>query len=161
MLCAVGGAFLVGKSAGVAETEAAGLKVTLKLERAGRAADLAALQASLQVGQALAARTAEIRTVHPQIRLEVPRLVTPETDARYPLPVGFVRLHDASAAGVPPARVPDPAGRADDAASGIAASEAATVIDLNYEACRDHAARLIGWQSWWRGQSAAAGLAPD
>lgn len=157
MLGAVGGAFWVGDSSGYARRDAQAMKAELRLERAGRAADQRAVKASNEIAQALAARTTTIRETHRTIEREIPRAITPETDARFPLSVGFVRVHDAAAASVPLADVHDPAGRPDDAASTVAASEAARVIGWNYEAANDCAARLIGWQDWWRAQVRAQG----
>jgi len=76
-----------------------------------------------------------VRQVIHTIQRETPRYVTPRTDAAFPLPVGFVRLHDAAAA----ADLPGPPGAADAQASGVTASDAAVVIAGNYGTC--HAIR--------------------
>jgi len=76
-----------------------------------------------------------IRQVIHDIQREAPRYVTSGTDAAFPLPVGFVRLHDAAAA----ADLPGPPGAADAQASGVTASDAAVVIAGNYGTC--HAIR--------------------
>lgn len=157
MLGAVGGAFWVGDSSGYARRDAQAVKAELRIERDGRAADQRAVKASNEIAQALAARTATVREIHRTIEREIPRVITPEADARFPLSVGFVRLLDAAAAAVPVADVHDPAGRPDDAASAVAASDAAHTIAFNYEAANDCAARLTGWQDWWRAQVRAQG----
>lgn len=117
------------------------------------------------VSTAAAARDAQVQTeiryvTRTQIK-EVPVYVTPEADARFPLPVGLVRLHDAAALGVDVADVPDPAGRPDDSASAVAASDLGGAIAGNYGECRADQARLIGLQGWVRDQAAAfTGKAP-
>lgn len=97
----------------------------------------------------------EIRYVtQVQIR-EVPKYVTAETDQRYPLPWGLVRLHDAAALGLDPSALPNPAGQSDDAPSDVAASRGAIVIAENYGQCREDAARFAALQDWVRRQQKA------
>lgn len=75
-----------------------------------------------------------VRVVHDTtqtLQREIPTYVTPATDRAFPLPVGFVRLHDAAATGV----LPGPAGATDATASDITASQAADVIAANYGTC--------------------------
>jgi 2-methylcitrate dehydratase PrpD len=75
-----------------------------------------------------------VRAVHDTtqtMQREIPLYVTPATDRTFPLPVGFVRVHDAAATGV----LPGPAGDADATASDVTASQAATVIASNYGTC--------------------------
>jgi hypothetical protein len=79
-----------------------------------------------------------VRQVIHTIQRETPRYVTPHTDAAFPLPVGFVRLHDAAAAAV----LPGPPGPADAQASGVTASDAARLIVGNYGTCHDAIAQL-------------------
>ena len=60
---------------------------------------------------------------------EVPRYVPAQADAACVVPRGFVRLHDAAAAGT----VPDPdTGDADAAAPGVALSAVASTVAGNY-----------------------------
>lgn len=78
-----------------------------------------------------------VRVVHDTtqaIQREITTYVTPATDRAFPLPVGFVRLHDAAASGV--SALPA-AGPADATASAIAASAAAGVIVTNYGICHE------------------------
>lgn len=107
------------------------------------------------IAEASAARTAEIRTFTTTLIREVPSHVSPETDARFPLPVGLVRLHDAAAAGLELSAVPDPAGRADGEASSIAPSQFAAVVATNYGTCREDQSRLSAWQAWATAQASA------
>lgn len=75
-----------------------------------------------------------VRVVHDTtqtLQREIPSYVTPATDRAFPLPRGFVRLHDAAAAGV----LPSPARTTDATASDVTASHAADVIAANYGTC--------------------------
>jgi len=155
-IAVAGGAFWLGDSRGYARRDAAAVKAELRLERQGRAADQRAVQASNAVALELAQRRDQIQTIHRTIEREIPRVITPATDARFPVPVGYVRLHDAAAAAVSIDHVHDAAGRPDDAASEVAASLAARTVAFNYGIANDCAARLTAWQDWWRGQVAAA-----
>jgi hypothetical protein len=70
--------------------------------REGRAsADLRAQQASQKAGGAHEFAAERVRTVYRTIERKVPTHVTAEIDARFPVPVGFVRVHDAAALGLP------------------------------------------------------------
>lgn len=107
---------------------------------------------------AIAAHQAAVRTEiqwRTRILIEkAPDYVTPKADARCVVPVGFVRLHDAAAAGQDP--VPDPAARADDAASGVALSAVGATVAGNYGGCRENAAKLTDLQAWLIQVKAAA-----
>jgi hypothetical protein len=75
-----------------------------------------------------------VRVVHDTthtLQREIPSYVTPATDRAFPLPRGFVRLHDAAATGV----LPGPARTTDAEASDVTASRAAGVITANYGTC--------------------------
>jgi hypothetical protein len=75
-----------------------------------------------------------VRVVHDTtqtLQREIPSYVTPATDRAFPLPRGFVRLHDAAATGV----LPGPARDTDATASDVTASHAADVIVANYGTC--------------------------
>jgi hypothetical protein len=97
-----------------------------------------------------------IRTVTRRLIEKVPIYVTPESDRAYPLPWGFVRLHDAAVRGDDLSAAADRSGGADDAPSDVAASEAAGVIVANYGGCRADRQRLADLQAWAR----RMGLAP-
>lgn len=107
-----------------------------------------AAQASSQVGEKVEAARVEVRTVTQTLIREVPRYVTVASDAQCSVPAGFVRLHDAAAAGVLP-QAPDPAGQPADAPSGIALSAVAATVADNYGGCREDREALKGWQDWW------------
>jgi len=97
--------------------------------------EASAARADVRVLTKYVDRERVVRQVIHDIQRETPRYVTPSTDAAFPLPVGFVRLHDAAAA----ADLPGPPGPADAQASGVTASDAASVIAGNYGTC--HAIR--------------------
>jgi hypothetical protein len=87
-----------------------------------------------------------IRETGATIIKEVPVYVSPEADAACVLPRGFVRLHDAAAAG----HIPDPTGSFDAAPAGVALSAAAGTVADNYQRCHENAEQLILLQSWIR-----------
>lgn len=98
----------------------------------------------------------QIRTVTQTIIKEVPIYVPAEADARFALPAGLVRVHDAAASGDP---LPEPPGGPDDAAwhleaSDTAPSRLAATIAENYGACRADQARFADLQDWVRRQQA-------
>lgn len=129
-----------------------------RMERARK--DVARREAkAVQITDAVAkkseARQVEIRWRTITTIREVPVYVTAETDRRYPVPVGLVRLHDAAARGVSPSVVPDPAGRPDDAPSGVAASSLGETLAANYGSCLADLERFRDLQSWVDQQKAA------
>jgi hypothetical protein len=79
----------------------------------------------------------------------VPVYVSPTADRRCDVPHGFVRLHDAAAAGD---GLPDPAGQSDEAASGLALSAVAATVAENYGTCHQIADQLSALQAWIRDQ---------
>ena len=74
---------------------------------------------------------------------EVPVYVSVEADSACTVPAGFVRLHDATAGGVP---APAGAGPANAAPSGVALSAVASTVASNYTACRANAEQLTQLQ---------------
>lgn len=145
------GGFKAGSDAEKAKQEAAavaGRKATERLLE--RSADVTG-RIDLEHTQA----AEQIRVVFKTIYREVPRAISAETDTRFPLPVGLVRLHDAAAEGLAP--VPDAAGRPDDAPSEVKASDLAGAFVDNYEICHATARQLTDLQAWVRGQADAWG----
>jgi hypothetical protein len=94
-----------------------------------------------------------VRVVTRTITREIPVYVTTKANAGCVVPDGFRLLHDAAAAGVPPAA--EPAGESADAPSGVALSAVADTVTQNYGICHETAERLKGWQDWWAEASAA------
>lgn len=80
---------------------------------------------------------------------EVPRYVPVQADAACVVPRGFVRLHDAAAAG----SVPNPdTADADAGPSDVALSAVAGTVAANYTDCHVDAARLTSLQQTLRDQ---------
>ena len=106
------------------------------------------------VGTAVETRRGETRVVYRTITERIPVYVTAEIDRDYPVPVGFVRLHDAATRGSAPA-LPDGTGEPADAPSGVALSAVTDTVVENSAGCTDDRARLKGWQDWYVQQKAA------
>lgn len=112
--------------------------------------------ASAAIGAQHDQTIAAIRWRTKEIIRHVPIYVSAESDDRYPVPWGVVRLHDAAALGVDPATLPNPAGEPDDAASSVAASDLARAVARNYgDVCRADAAQLADLQAWVRAMGEA------
>jgi len=75
---------------------------------------------------------------------ELPVYVPVQADAACTINRGFVRLHDAAAAG----ELPEPARDADAAAAGIALSAVAGTVAANYQTCHENAEQLRALQAW-------------
>jgi hypothetical protein len=96
-----------------------------------------------------------VRVVTQILIQKVPVYVTAQADSQCTVPNGFVRLHDAAAAGRDvPALSQGPGESADDP-SGVALSSVAGVVADNYGTCNSLRAELTGWQQWYAGQQAA------
>ena len=73
---------------------------------------------------------------------EVPVYVPVEADTACTIHRGFVRLHDAAAAG----ELPESAGSADAAPAGLALSAVAATVSDNYQRCHENAEQLRALQ---------------
>lgn len=82
---------------------------------------------------------------------EIPRYVTPQADAACTIPVGFVRLHDAAAAG---AVLDSNPGSTDAASSGLTLSAVAATVAGNYTSSNADAEQLSELQAILRRQGA-------
>ena len=82
---------------------------------------------------------------------EVPVYVPAQADAACTVNRGFVRLHDAAAAG----ELPTSTGDSDAAASSLALSTVATTVTANYQTCHENAEQLRALQGWIAGMRAA------
>lgn len=92
---------------------------------------------------------------------KVPQYVTPETDKRFPLPCGFVRLHDAGANGIEAAAVSLPAGKTDGDECPVTPSAAASIIQSNYGLALGWKAEVDGWWNWYAKQAANWNKTPE
>lgn len=147
----IAAAYAAGHRAGRQHVEAKVQRVAVKAAQLALERQEEANQASAKVGAEHEARQVEIRTVYRDLIREVPHVVTPEMDRAYPLSVGWVRLHDAGALGVPLA--PDPSGRADDAPSEVDSADAIGIILDNYETANQCRSTVLAWQDWYRSVS--------
>lgn len=96
----------------------------------------------------------KIVTVTQHIIQKVPVYVTAQTDNLFPLPCGFIRLHDAAASGTDPAAVPIPAGKSDADKCDVTASYAASIIAGNYGLALGWRADVQTWEKWYADQAA-------
>ena len=103
-------------------------------------------QATVKVVTQYVDRVRVIREKGETIIKEVPVYVPVQADAACTINRGFVRLHDAAAAG----ELPEPARDADAAAEGIALSAVAGTVAANYRTCHENAEQLIALQAWAR-----------
>ena len=85
---------------------------------------------------------------------KVPVYVTAKTDTAFPLPCGFVRLHDAAASATDPAAVPIPSGKSDADKCDVTASYAASIIAGNYGLALGWKADAVAWNDWYAKQAA-------
>lgn len=130
----------------IASLKVANLEAKQKAVADAITKERAAAALSADAGRKAEDHQVQIRNITRTIVREVPTYVTVEADARCVLPVGFVRVHDAAAAGRAVSATLDPAGRPDDAPAGIACSELGEVVAENYGAYRSVAQQLIDLQ---------------
>lgn len=143
LLAIVGGLYLRQQSSGY----------EARAQRAEQAA--ARLQAELaqaRLGERVVVRYVDrvriLRANAADLHQEIPRHVTTSADAACPVPVGFVRVHDAAAQGVP---IDPAAGDPDAPAPGITLSAVADTVAGNYGTCHEIREQLIGLQDYVRG----------
>ena len=103
-------------------------------------------QATVEVITEYVDRVRVVREKGDTIIKEVPVYVPVQADAACTINRGFVRLHDAAAAGA----LPEPARDADAAAAGIALSAVAGTVATNYQTCHETAEQLRALQTWVR-----------
>mgnify|MGYP000164804806 CR=1 FL=1 len=101
-------------------------------------------QATVKVVTRYVDRVRVVREKGDTIIKEVPVYVPAQADAACTINRGFVRLHDAAAAG----ELPEPATDADAAAAGIALSTVAGTVVANYQTCHETAEQLRALQEW-------------
>ena len=103
-------------------------------------------QATVKVVTQYVDRVRVVREKGETIIREVPVYVPVQADAACTINRGFVRLHDAAAAG----ELPESARDADAAAAGVALSAVAGTVAANYQACHENAEQLKALQKWAR-----------
>lgn len=119
----------------IAQAEAAAIQRTQAQDKITHDADLAAAQAQTRI------QTVTVETVR-----KVPVYVTKKSVAACPVPLGFVRLLDASARGVQP--IPNAAGPSNDSPAGIGLDDAAGSVAGNYGKYQAVAQQLRDLQAW-------------
>jgi plasmid stability protein len=125
-------------------------KATLKAAVSAEASrEKAAAQISADAKVGLAQDRTRIRTVTKVLIQKVPTYVTAADDARVLVPLGFVRLHDAAAQGVPA-----PASGPDETPSGVPLSAVAETVVANYGAAWECRAEAAAWRDWYMKQAA-------
>ena len=125
-------------------------KAELKAAQSAIAFEKKADAITAAVGAETAQQTAHIQYRTREVIRYVPQVITPEIVERYPLPHGFVRLHDAAVL----SELPLAARQSDGAASDIGADQALGVIVGNVGQCYEWRAQLIGLQDWIKQQHA-------
>lgn len=108
-------------------------------------------EATVKVVTEYVDRVRVVREKGDTIIKEVPVYVPVQADAVCTINRGFVRLHDAAAAG----ELPEPARDADAAPAGIALSAVAGTIAANYQTCHENAEQLRALHAWVREVRAA------
>jgi hypothetical protein len=103
-------------------------------------------QATVKVVTQYVDRVRVVREKGDTIINEVPVYVPVQADAACTINRGFVRLHDAAAAG----DLPEPARDADAPAAGLALSAVAGTVAANYQTCHENAEQLRALQMWVR-----------
>lgn len=109
-------------------------------------------QATVKVVTEYVDRVRIVRKKGDTIIKEIPVYVPVQADAACTINRGFVRLHDAAAAG----ELPEPAGDADAPAAGLALSAVAGTVTANYQTCHENAEQLRALQVWAREMAATA-----
>ncbi len=109
-------------------------------------------QATVKVVTEYVDRVRIVREKGDTIIKEVPVYVPVQADAACTINRGFVRLHDAAAAG----ELPEAARDADAAAAAIALSAVAGTVTANYQTCHENAEQLIALQAWAREMEVAS-----
>ena len=103
-------------------------------------------QATVKVVTQYVDRVRVVRAKGDTIIKEVPVYVSVQADAACTINRGFVRLHDAAAAG----DLPESARDADATPAGIALSAVAGTVAANYQTCHENAEQLRALQTWIR-----------
>lgn len=147
-------AYQHGRVQGRSEAEVKALRADLRAQRATLVAVRRVSEAAVRAADPARQRIVTVRQQTEALTQEIPRRVPAKVDARFPLPLQLVRLHDAAATG---AQVSNTAGGANDSAGSVAASDLARVIVSNYGECRADQARLAALQAWVAVANSAGG----
>lgn len=144
------GGYIKGRSDGWRLSEAGHAVAALKQAEDARRIEAEADRLIRAAEARAAAAMGQVRIETRTIIQKVPVYVTPEIDRRYPLPCGFVRVHNAAAERKPVSEVTVPGCKSDGAPAPLAVSDAARVIADNYGAYHEQSEQLKGLQESWR-----------
>jgi len=134
-----------------AKTELSDLQAAdAKAVAAAKALDAQSAAISQDQAHQFGDATEKVRTITKTLLKQVKVYVPASADARCVVPVGFVQLYNAAAAGVPA-----PAGGPDQAPSGDDLSAVAASVVSNFGAAHDWRAEALTWRSWYAAQAAA------
>lgn len=136
--------FSFGWLKGASHVQAQWDAATAALQQAQAQAQIRQAQATVKVVTEYVDRIRVVREKGDTIIKEVPVYVPVQADAACTINRGFVRLHDAAAAG----ELPEPIRDADAAAAGLTLSAVAGVVVANYQACHENAEQLRALQQW-------------
>jgi len=103
-------------------------------------------EATVQVVTQYVDRIQVVREKGDTLIQEIPVYVPIQADAACTVHRGFVRLHDAAAAG----DLPEPTRDPDAPAEGLALSAVAATVVTNYQTCHENAEQLKALQDWIR-----------
>lgn len=98
----------------------------------------------------VAAERVRVQTVTKTLVQKVNVYVPAAADTKCVVPVGFVRFHDAAAAGLS-----GPSGGPDETPSGVPLSAVALTLAGNYGIAHDWRAEALGWRDWYVKEKAA------
>jgi hypothetical protein len=96
----------------------------------------------------------QIMYVTQTVLKEIPIHVTAETDRKYPVPYGTIRVLDAEVLGVDPNSLALPSGAGDGDTAPVANSVLAGTTTTNYATCKRALNDLANWQTWYTEQKA-------
>ena len=136
--------FSFGWLKGASHVQAKWDAATAALQQAQAQAQIRQAQATVKVVTEYVDRIRVVREKGDTIIKEVPVYVPDQADAACTINRGFVRLHDAAAAG----ELPEPARDADAASAGIALSAVARTLAANYQTCHENAEQLRALLQW-------------
>lgn len=114
-------------------------------------------QATVKVVTQYVDRVRVVRAKGDTIIQKVPVYVPVQADAACTINRGFVRLHDAAAAG----ELPEPARDTDAAPAGLALSAVAGTVAANYRTCHENAEQLRALQAWIGEMARFANTSPE
>jgi multidrug efflux pump subunit AcrA (membrane-fusion protein) len=143
----------------LAQREAAARAADAEAERKVRLAEQRAKEALQAIQARIREKEDELQKSRAAQKQMVPVYIPTAVDRNYPLPNGFVWLHNQAVASAGGEGCPadDTAASAETAgaASSITLSEAASTILYNYSQIEDCAERLRAWQDYYRNLTAA------